>query len=223
MAKEIQLPTGNELLDKFMMNIVWKLDSKVRLYDKQSSALMWFLYVAGFMWIWNTGFFKRFHTTIGNKVYIKRDSVLLQDWTGVYKTMRHEFIHILQRRKHWIFYDIAYLFPQVLAVFAIPSLLAILFGLQWLWFLCSLVFLLPLPAYWRMKFEMEAYTQTILVSYEVHGFVSESMVSRIARNFTGPAYYFMWPLKGYVQRRLESIVDGVQRGRIKTPYLNYFY
>lgn len=223
MAKEIKFPTGNDHLDKFMMNIVWKRDKGVRLYDKQTSVLMWILFIAGFMWIWNTKFFKRFHTTIGNKVYIKRDSILLQDWTGVYKVMRHEFIHILQRKKYWILYDIGYLFPQVLAGFALPALLAIWLGSGWLWFLCFLVFLLPFPAYWRMKFEMEGYTQTLLAFHELYGRMSDGMISRIAKNFTGPAYYFMWPFRDSVLTKLDNIVSGIQRGRIKTPYLRYFY
>lgn len=221
MAKEVKLPTGNEKLDTFMMQVVWKRDPDVRLYEKQSSALMWTLYVAGFMWIWNKWFFSRFHTTIGKRVYIKKDSIAAEDWAGIYRVLRHEYIHILQRRRYWLLYDVAYLFPQVLAVLAIPSFLSIWFGLQWLWSLGFLAFLAPIPAYWRMRFEIEGYTQTLLVEYEMRGQISEGLIRRVAEKFTGSTYYFMWPFNRDVRARLGDIVDKIYTGKINTPHLHY--
>lgn len=221
MAREIQFPTCNEKLDSFMMNVVWKRDSSVRLYDKQSSALMWTIYYVSFMWIWLPDFFDNSHTTIGKKVYIKRESILLEDWGSIYRAIRHEFIHILQRDKYGFLYDFAYVFPQVLAVFSLFAILSIWFGDQWLYALVFLIFLFPIPAYWRMTFEMEGYTQTLLVEYETYGRISESSVRRIAKNFTGTMYFFMWPFGSWVRRRLEDIVDDIECGKIKTPHLHY--
>lgn len=221
MAKEIVFPTGNETLDRFMIDVVWKTDKSVRLYEKRSSVLMWALYVIGFMWIWMPGFFKSFNTTIGKRVYIRENAVLLQNWIEIYKVMRHEFIHILQRKKYWILYDISYLLPQLFSILSLFSLLSIWLGSLWLYSLVWVAFLLPLPSYGRATFEFEAYTQTMLVFFEMTGKIPKHVIGNIASMFTGPSYYFMWPFRHIVISKLDDIADDIIGGKIKGPYLHY--
>lgn len=221
MAREIKIPTGDQQLDDFMMKVVWNTAPKVKLYDKRSSVLMWTLYIAGFMWIWMRDFFNNSNTTIGKRVYIVRKVIENKWWIVVYRTMRHEFVHILQRSKYWLLYDIAYLIPQLLAAGALLAILAIWFSNAWLWALCCLVFGAPLPAYWRHKFELEGYTQSMLVRYELVGHITDDYVERIVKKFTTPFYYFMWPFRGYIEKKVKSIRDDIIAGKIKGPYLHY--
>lgn len=221
MAKEVTFPVGYHNLDKFMSNVVSLRFPGVKVYDKSSSALMWALYVIGFMWIWNKGFMTRFHTAVGTSVYITRRSIEGKRWNGIYRTMRHEFMHLLQREKHGLKYDLSYLFPQILSVFSLTALFAIWFSNAWLFGLVFLAMLLPWPAPWRAKWEFEGYTQTMLVSYEETGKIPQSRIESIIRNFTGPFYYFMFPFKSYVTKRINDIATKIRSGKIRSFFLDY--
>jgi hypothetical protein len=221
MAKEIQFPTGYKPLDDFMENVVWKRAPKVKLYDKSSSVLMWALYICGFMWIWMNDFFNNSHTTIGKRVYITRTAIEKGWWESIYRVMRHEFVHILQRLKYGLLYDISYLFPQILASGALLALLAIWFSNSWLWALCALGFGAPWPAPWRKKWELEGYTQSMLTRFELYNDISDNYVKNIALNFVTSFYYFMWPFEGYVIKKLNSIKIAIIQGKIKGPFLHY--
>lgn len=87
--------------------------------------------------------------------------------------------------------------------------------------LFSLLYLLPfLPvglAYFRARFEMEAYEETIRATYEHYGrqaVFAKEFRDRIARQFTGPGYMFMWPFPKTVDR---WILDAVERVAGKEP------
>lgn len=221
MAKEIQFPTGHKMLDDFMANIVWRKFPKVRLFDKRSSVLMWFAYVIFFMWIWNRKFIDRFNTVVGHNVYIVRSRIERKEWASVYRTMRHELIHLFQKSKYWILFDILYTFPQCIAFFAILSLLAIWFSYAWLYALLSLVVLLPIPSPWRTMWELEGYAQTMLVYYEDTGQIPSSLIDNISKNFTGPSYYFMCPFRSYITRKINDIAVEIRSGKLRGFSLHY--
>jgi hypothetical protein len=122
-----------------------------------------------------TAYLNGYQTTIGARVYVT------DDWDGRsanirYCTMRHELVHIRQFRK-----------------FTLPGM-------------ALLYVLLPLPlglAYFRARFEWQAYTESIRANYEVHGrerveadWFRESIISQ----FTGPAYGWMWPFRKQLER-----------------------
>jgi hypothetical protein len=121
-----------------------------------------------------------YQTTIGRTIYVTADWED-RDPCDRYCTLRHEAVHLRQFRK-----------------FTLPGM-------------AFLYLFLPLPlgiAYFRARFEMEAYAESIRACAEVHG--RERACSRgyrdyVLSQFKGPAYGWMWPFR----RALERWYDGV--------------
>jgi hypothetical protein len=121
-----------------------------------------------------------YQTTIGFRVYVT------SDWDerspdDRYITMCHERIHLRQFRRY--------------------SLLGV----------AVLYLLLPLPlgvAFFRARFEQEAYAESIRAAAEIYGpghVARGAFREHVIRQFIGPAYGWMWPFR----RRLEHWYDGV--------------
>lgn len=121
-----------------------------------------------------------FQTTIGKTVYVTADWDDL-DADRRYVTLRHEAVHLRQFRKYTL---------PVMAV---------------------LYVLLPLPmglAYFRARFEQEAYAETIRAAADVFGIAYVSSAEHrayVIEQFMGASYGWMWPFR----RSLERWYDGV--------------
>jgi len=121
-----------------------------------------------------------YQTTIGKTVYVTAD---WDDWSSDrrYVTLRHEAVHLRQFRR------------LTLPVMAF------------------LYLLVPLPmglAYFRARFEMEAYAETIRAAAEVWGRsypTATEYRKYVIDQFLGPSYGWMWPFR----RSLERWYDGV--------------
>jgi hypothetical protein len=122
-----------------------------------------------------------YHTTMGQRIYVTSDWDDLCDDTR-YVTLRHERIHLRQFRRY-----------------SLP-LMALLY-----------VFL-PLPmglAYFRSRFEKQAYAETIRASAEVWGLDhvrDQSFRDGILRQFTGPSYGWMWPFRRNLDNWFETVL-----------------
>lgn len=184
------------------------------LYIKERSKLMRFI---GKILFFNKSFMTRFTTTLYPNVYMPRE-----DWENPWSCLpllSHEYCHLISAKKKGSFlFSFLYGAPQILAPLALLSLLAIPFSNWWLLNLSWLVLAGPLPAYFRMKEELEAYTMTLMVdmilfinhepSKEVLTKIEEDDIVFIASNFYTGAYYFMWPFK-------KNIINKVKKQRIK--------
>ncbi len=131
---------------------------------KKDSYFMWFL---NFFVRWfNPTFMENYHTTVFGRIY-------WADGERQWSTLWHECVHRRQAirvREPW--FSMQYMFPQVLAAPGVltVALLPVIAGaaiilwsawpLYGLLGLISLVFLAPLPAPWRVKYEREAYLIT---------------------------------------------------------------
>ena len=129
-----------------------------------------------------------FQTTIGKTVYVTAD---WDDWEADrrYVTLRHEAIHLRQFRK------------LTLPVMAL------------------LYVLLPLPmglAYFRARFEKEAYAETIRAAAEVWGKhvpASDDYRNYVLGQFTGASYGWMWPFRKGLDRWYDQILASLdERG-----------
>lgn len=120
-------------------------------------------------------------TTIGSTIYLplgwERRSA-----ESRYLTLRHEAVHLRQFRRYG------------------------LIGM-------SLLYLLPvLPlglAYGRARLEWEAYAETLRATSEVRGLEAArdpALHEHIVRQFTGPAYGWMWPFRQSVMRWIDRLV-----------------
>lgn len=123
-----------------------------------------------------------YQTTIGRTVYVTADWDEL-DADERYCTMRHELIHVRQFKRYTV---------PVMAF---------------------LYLLVPLPlglAWFRARFEKEAYAETIRASAEVFGELHvrrPEFGARIVQQFTGGAYGWMWPFRGAMQRWVAAQID----------------
>ena len=131
-------------------------------------------------------FMTTFTTTIGSKVYTS------SAWAGSSSvsriiTLRHERVHMRQKRKYtFLGFSILYLF-------------------------------VPLPiglAYFRKKFEMEAYEESLRGLVEYH---SIELVKRVrmrgqfVQYFITAQYLWMWPFRFAVERWYDGVVKELEK------------
>ncbi len=221
MAQEVQVPESEVEYHRFMSEVVLKRCPDAHVYVKSSSLLMRAIYYVALMWIWQRKFMTNYTTTIGYDVYVADWMVKRGAWDVLYGVMRHEFIHMLQKKRHGAWFTWGYLFPQVLALLSLGALSAIWVGPWGLFPLVFLLALLPFPAPFRSKWEAEGYTQTMLVSYERRGSIDWAQVKRIKRHFTGSDYYFMDPRKRRIDKMFDEIAHDIESKKISGFYLSY--
>jgi hypothetical protein len=147
----------------------------------------------GKLLFFNNKFTSSFTTTIGRTIYFPSRQWCAEDPGRASSVLAHELVHIDQYAQWNLGFVVGYLFPQVLALL---SVLAIWFGPVALAFL---LFLLPLPAPLRARFEAQAYNTSIAVAEQIAQvtltpLAVRSMAVSIAQaNFSSANYYYMWP------------------------------
>jgi hypothetical protein len=129
-----------------------------------------------------TSFMRSFTTTIGATVYTPAlwDSWMLESQAAV---LRHERIHMRQSRKYTpVLFKFLYLFAFL------P------FGL----------------AYFRAKFEMEAYEES-LRTYHSYGsdITSAALKASVVGHFTSAEYCWMWPFRKSVEDWYDKTVQSI--------------
>jgi hypothetical protein len=102
----------------------------------------------------------------------------------------------------------------VLSLLGTIGLMAWQEGWSALWLASTAVLLAPLPAPGRKWAELRGYGMSIFLELKLLGRTS---IDRKVRQFTGPAYYFMWPFAAYIRRRLEKYEADARAGRLKDP------
>jgi hypothetical protein len=176
---------------------------------KQDSKFMKFLNF--FVQIFNKQFMTRYVTTMYPKVYFPRDRN--SDARGIWKVLAHEWYHLRSaKRETNILHSFLYGFPQWLTLLALLALLAIWFSNWWLLCLGWLICLAPLPAYFRAQEEFEAYRMSMAINYWRYGSIQPNSLNWLARQFYGSNYYFMWPFKTAVLKRLLKEVEEIHKG-----------
>lgn len=181
---------------------------------KHESKLMAFINI--FVKIFNERFMDHYTVTFAPKIYVPEKHVRSDMF---WKTLAHEWVHLVTARNNTtLINSFFYGLPQILAPLALVSLGAI-WGSPWfllnlLWLLC----LAPIPAYFRMKEEMEAYAMSMACNYWRYGSITNTQIEWIAKHFTGPDYYFMWPFEGNVRDRLDTLAHKVQNGEFDNKH-----
>jgi len=203
---------------------------ELRIISKSESLLHRFIgWVLRFPWYpkkWaiNPYYLTDYWTTIGYKIaHPKTDSAdeIYSSWD----ILCHERVHVKQAYKYGRFLMGAlYLLgtPVYLLLFCILSLLLLplwLYISEW-WISLILVcigFLLSSPfpfGYFRAKFELEAYTVSMAITYWTTGRLTNNYIADLVKVFTGSNYFFMWPLKTMVLRWLTAARNSIKNGDI---------
>ena len=158
------------------------------LKSKSSSGFMKFLNVC--LLIITAGqmktFMDKFTTTIGYTVYTPEEWIL---WGHVRQAgiLNHERVHLRQRKDKGSFW----------------------FSLSYLLLPCPCVW-----AYYRMKYEMEAYEVTMAGAYELHGSAvlrDAAFRDSMIQNFTGASYFWTWPWRKRIERWYDETADRLER------------
>lgn len=157
-------------------------DFKIR--AKSSSTLMKVIDVVLRVLSWNKmqQFMKSFTTTIGYTVYTPESWDLMTP-RGKVAILRHEAVHMRQRRKHGAF------------------LFSFLYLFCWL----------PMwRAKWRRDFEMEAYEETLRVLYEFGEDITNVVLrTRMLANFTTASYLWTWTKEADVEAWYDAAVTKI--------------
>lgn len=165
----------------------------------------WAMRVLNIFVVWfSPHFMTHFTTILGNTIYFPNRHFLFAREESVKRILTHEVVHLLdaQRWSKPLFYS-AYLFPQILAlgVFTFP--------ISGPWALLFLVFLLPIPAPFRLYFESRAYAMDVLTLPPES---RELAVVNIAHTFTGWDYYRMFPNADLAASLIWHWVEKAERG-----------
>lgn len=167
----------------------------------------------------NKNFMTGYITTIGDSVYFTDEKSIKEFPLDKMITLAHEYVHIKDSHKYTpILFGSLYLFPQIFVLLAIPML----FIIGW-WGLLFLLFGLPIPAYFRMRFELNGYNMTLFSMNELmleskwtetpRRKMLEDSANRINKDaFKGPGYYFMWPMG--IQSKFDKTIDDIISGDI---------
>jgi hypothetical protein len=137
----------------------------------------------------NRAYLDGYHTTIGRRVYVT------SDWDSIsrdrrYLVLLHERIHLRQFRRHGLV-GMALLYLMV-----------------------------PLPlglAYFRARFEREAYAESIRGAAALHGVAhvrAPEFRDHILDQFTGPSYGWMWPFRASLERWYDRVLAEFGQDRV---------
>ena len=108
----------------------------------------------------NRVYLTHYTTVMFGRVYFpSRQAYLALGPEGVYQTLRHEAVHLRDMQRYPIFFHFTYLFVLPLG----PGQTS-------------------LRAWW----EWRAYLETLRVEAEIRGDISDALLNRIERHFTGP-------------------------------------
>lgn len=189
-----------------LTRIRWKLENMIlddipnfKIVSKTTSFLMKVLSVFLFF---NKSFMTSYISVIYPRMYVPKLPWKENDHYSAILVLAHEWVHLSDRKRFGLLFDIGYLFPQCLAFL---SLLAPFLSVWWL--LC-LLFLLPIPSPTRAWLEFRGYSMTMACKWWLTG--NEINYYWIERQFVGQWYYFMWPFKGIVRKMLEKQMEKIK-------------
>lgn len=157
-------------------------------------------------------FNKNFHnyiTTINNTIYFPTRSYFEEKPLSSISTLIHELVHIYDKnRMTFPVFSLLYLSPQILFLFAIPLFFILSIKFSLFFFLL----LLPLPALGRAWLEYRAYSISIYTTVQLSKCFNISvdfskMNNSICEQFIGSSYYFMFPFKNYILKKLNKVVE----------------
>jgi hypothetical protein len=179
---------------------------------KNESA--WMKLLGFFSRPFNPKFMTDYTTTSNVTVYFPTKQNLLDNQQEYTEVLAHELVHMKERQAQGlVWYTLRYAFPQIFAALSIFAFLAF-----WSpWFLLFLIFLLclaPLPSPGRRDIELNGYEMSLAVSYWITSNIDYADVDWYAEQFSGSAYYFMWPWKSDITHELKLRMQKLRTGEV---------
>jgi hypothetical protein len=167
---------------------------------KDESRFMRFL---GVVLLFNKKFMTSYTSVIGDTVYFPSKKWMQENDDRAASVLCHELVHIDDgKRVGKLTFTLSYLFPQLLALFALSAFVV------GPWALLFLVFLGPWPAPVRSFWELRGYMMTDIVRMRQSG--EYSRLEWIMSQFTSSAYYFMWWSPKHIKNEIEINRDIIE-------------
>ena len=176
-----------------------------------------FMKIIGKLLFFNKSFMDNFVTTIGDTVYFTNRQKVEHNPISSSLTLLHELVHVYDSHKDGrVLFSFLYLFPQILAPLAL-----LLCFFSWKFIPLFLLLLLPLPAYFRMKYEKRAYMVSLYAQHHIYKKLGvepslEKTKNRILSHFKDSSYYFMWVFDWKLEKGFSDAVIAIKSG--KRPY-----
>lgn len=167
--------------------------------------------------LFNKNFMVKYTTVLFGNVWFPNREFFEEDDHRSYAILSHEYIHMKDKQKLWILFDLLYLFPQSLSILSVFSFLAFI-DIKYLFFLIFVLFLLPFPSIFRRIFEMRAYTMSMFIEYYTYDIIGAETISRIKSKLTNWDYYKI----SYSDERISEIINDcikyIKTGKGKSIY-----
>jgi len=192
---------------RFLNILSYKSSVDIKVKFKNESTLMKIL---SYLLFFNRQFMTKYITTISDTIYFPTSEMFESDDHSSISIVAHEYVHIMDSHQDKLF-KVKYLLPQILA----PLMLLWAFLSWWVAIPLFVLFLLPLPAYWRKEYEVRGYKMSLFVEGEwSKNWAKEDRVRYLTAladhynsQFTSSAYYFMWPFG--VSKQLNQMVENI--------------
>ena len=197
---------ASELVEQ--MNLLFE-DNGIKQVVKDESKFASFLgYLAALVpGLGRERFMTRFSTIMANTLYW---GTSYHTRTAVSRlvTMCHEYTHWKDfQRVGYLRCWLMYALPQGLAVFGF-------LGFFDPWLFLFFLFILPWPSPGRAWMELRGYSTNMWVKHQLGYTVNEKSVEHYCDYFTTGLYYWMFPFKGYIKRRLLENLEAIKADKL---------
>lgn len=160
----------------------------------------------------NPDFMSRYTTTLYPKIYVPSlDRWKVNNFFSII-TLAHEYVHLRDRQRLSLLFNVLYLSPQVFAV------LALLYPVS-PWFLLFLLCLLPIPSLGRAWAEFRGYRMSMAMKYWLTG--EQYNIPFIVYQFTSSNYYWMFPFGSIIEELFEREYQKIKKDDL-APELREF-
>lgn len=183
----------------------------IKVVEKKKSLFMRALNILLFF---NKSFMDRYVTTIGKTVYWPNLERIYDNPESSFDVYFHEAQHAKDYIKYHLFFLISYISPQVFALPIFLAALAIWLSNWWLLFLSFSLFLAPIPSYFRAMWEWRGASCNLGFSIWRIGKVDRRYRDFLVNRFKGPDYYFMWPFKKWMEKKLDKLEEKIRAGKL---------
>lgn len=153
--------------------------------------------------------FDRMYQAIGKTIYVPDSFYENVDMLHGLKSVAHETVHLHDRATMGVRFSLAYLFPQILSILFL--LLSLVFWNAW-FLIPTVIFLLPLPAYWRARLEFRAYLVDLIWAqyvWDQHQMKEneEWAKEKFQERMSTGTYYFALPFKKVTGKWFERKIE----------------
>ncbi len=197
-----------EKMQKFLDEIVYPVNPNFKIKNKANKNGL-YAFLSFFGKIFNPTIDEKYITIVAGDCwfpasYFDSNGNFREDHSeSAIETLAHETLHEYDRKRITTFpYFLLYAFPQILAIFSLGAIGAI-WNSWWLLCLLFLLFLVPIPAPGRAWSEIRGYRVNVMIGRLKNDMNIQGYIEWVAdKQFCSSSYYFMFPFRGYVIRKL---------------------